>query len=195
MLRFVHETHQYFDEHGELPAVSKLLEPLYADVFRSIPQATLDAKAELGACVHLACELDCLGTLDEASVAPAVRGYLDGWRRFRAEKRPEILMVEQQLAHPTLRFAGTLDLLARIDGPLWLIDWKATVSLHPPVALQLAAYKALLAAYNPEYRDAERAALRLKPDGTYQLGRFSDSADWPTFLGLLAVHNWKKRHV
>ncbi|MGE0799914.1 MAG: hypothetical protein AB7G13_11655 [Lautropia sp.] len=195
MLRFLSESHQYFDEHGELPAVSRLLEPLYRDIFTGIPAETMRAKAELGTCVHAACELDCLGTLDEASVDPAVAGYLAAWRRFRAEKRPEILAVEQRLAHPTLRYAGTLDLFARIDGIGWLIDWKATVSLHPPVALQLAAYKALLTAHNPEHRDAERAALRLLPDGTYRLGRYSDPADWPTFLGLLAVHNWKQRHV
>ena len=39
-----------------------------------------------------------------------------------------------------------------------------------------------------------RRAVYLNPDGTYHQRRFTDPTDYPTFLGLLSVMNWRIRH-
>ena len=39
----------------------------------------------------------------------------------------------------SLGYAGTFDLLAEIDGEVWLLDWKTGKGVYEEVGLQLAA--------------------------------------------------------
>jgi PD-(D/E)XK nuclease superfamily len=57
------------------------------------------------------------------------------------------LEVESYVLHPTLGYAGTVDLIAEIDGETWLLDWKTGKSVagrdgqvYRDHRLQLAAY-------------------------------------------------------
>ena len=51
----------------------------------------------------------------------------------------------EELRGGSLRFpfAGTADLVAEIDGELWLLDYKTSQQLNPDMGLQLTAYKML----------------------------------------------------
>jgi hypothetical protein len=80
---------------------------------------------------------------DEAAVQGA-RAWLNQQATEHA-LRP--LHVEAYLIHATLRYGGTLDLIAEIDGEVWLLDWKTGKSVARPSGdvysdhrLQLAAY-------------------------------------------------------
>lgn len=97
------------------------------------------------------------------------------------------------MGHPALHFAGTIDRVMVIHGFNWLIDLKTAVAIYPPVGVQLAAYAELVKANRPDLaqRDLVRGALKLKPDGTYQLERFTGTSDWSCFLSLLYVNNWR----
>jgi PD-(D/E)XK nuclease superfamily len=73
---------------------------------------------------------------------PAV-GMVDAYLEFVAAYRVREIAVEATIANLTHRYAGTLDLIATLDGApeLTLIDWKTGGSgVWPEVALQLAAY-------------------------------------------------------
>jgi len=54
--------------------------------------------------------------------------------------------VEVPVWHPTLGYAGTVDLVAEVDGVLAVIDWKTSKGLYAESDLQNVAYQAALAA-------------------------------------------------
>ena len=51
------------------------------------------------------------------------------------------LMVETQLFSRKMRLGGTCDMVARINGETWLIDFKTSNGLYKTHEIQLAAYK------------------------------------------------------
>lgn len=62
---------------------------------------------------------------------------VDFWETYK----PELVASESLLFSDEIKYAGTTDLIVRIDGKLWLIDLKTSNSLHTSYFLQLAAYK------------------------------------------------------
>lgn len=194
-LTFDEPSHTYRVDGRVVPSVTQLLGTLQD--WQGVPPSVLEAKAELGRCVHKACELDDADDLDEESIDPVVLGYLQGWRKFKRETGALILQSERQLANRLLGFAGTLDrvaeLLAVSAGDRWLIDIKSSSTLAPWVGVQLAGYRLLLES-NGERVD-RLAAVQLLPDGTYRIERYGHPDDVRCFMSLLAVHHWRTKNV
>jgi hypothetical protein len=185
-------THTYTVAGVVVPSVTQVLRECFD--FSRVDPAVLAAKAMLGTAVHKACELDDAGTLDEASVHERVLPYLEGYRLFKREKRPEVLATEQRVFHPIAGYAGTYDVRMVFDGYIWLIDWKTPLVINPAVALQLAAYTAALPPMERSGRE-KRGALQLLDDGRYRLHEFKDPNDYPTFLSFLNTYRWKKANL
>lgn len=63
-------------------------------------------------------------------------------RAYEFISNPEIkiLATETQVYSERWKVAGTVDLVAMIDGQIWLIDFKTSNALHTTHELQLAAY-------------------------------------------------------
>lgn len=195
-LLFDSAAHRYTLNGVWVPSVTQVLKPLYD--FGGINPEVLNAKAALGTAVHRACELLDNDDLDEESDAgraalEPIAGYLEGYKRFKRDKRPVLFANEQRLFHPVHRYAGTIDRSYAIDGFIWDIDLKSTVSMSPIVGLQTAAYTEMFRA-NGRTTPARRGALQLFPDGKYRLHEFSDAEDFSVFLSLLKVSRWKARH-
>lgn len=53
---------------------------------------------------------------------------------------PELVTTEYHLFSDIHKFAGTTDIICKIDGKLWLLDIKTSNSLHTEHNLQLSAY-------------------------------------------------------
>ncbi len=192
-LEFDPDAHVYKHDGRVVPSVTGIISSLYD--FRYVDPDTLSAAAEFGTAVHRACELRDLNTLDVESLSSPLVPYLAGWERFLSEMRVKVLQVEKQYLHRTMGYAGTIDRLLEIDGKHWLADIKAVSRLTPPVAIQLAGYQGMLAANNPEYAKAGRAAVQLRADGTYMFKTYSDPMDWPVFVSLLTLHSWRKKNA
>lgn len=191
-LVFIEQSHEYFLRGRKIPSVTQLLSPLYAEAFANIPRAALDAKAAIGTAVHLATELYDEGDLDEASLHPTVRAYLDGWKRFRDELTPDgFTAAELRRAHPLLGYAGTVDRELTWRGRPAVLDIKTTVLLYPAVGPQLSAY-AMLASHSQDEQYA-RLAVQLTEDGRYNVHEYKDPIDRSCFLSLLTIHNWKAK--
>lgn len=62
--------------------------------------------------------------------------FVDFWETYK----PEVVATEEHLFSDELKVAGTCDLVCRIDGELWLIDFKTSNMLAKTYDLQLAAY-------------------------------------------------------
>ena len=116
--------------------------------------ASTGAAAARGTDVHTAAEKYALGMIPE--VDPAIEPYVEQYRRFLSDFKPEFLMAEAPVYNLTFSYAGTLDGVAVIDGKTVVVDVKTTAhgpnatdargkpKARPPfpeVALQLTLYR------------------------------------------------------
>lgn len=191
--------HEYRLDGVVVPSVTQILADMKS--FDGIPPAILERKRNLGTAVHAACEFDVAGELDETTLHPEVAGYLAGFREWRAMGGFRIVETESYVYHPTLRYAGQLDLIAeRIarPGERWLVDIK-TAATHTPIwRLQTAGY----AACRPDGKSLKRGALQLLPDRQGGAGyRFfpydapecaTDAAAW---MATVMRFNWIKANL
>jgi CRISPR/Cas system-associated exonuclease Cas4 (RecB family) len=59
---------------------------------------------------------------------------------FWSTHKPELLFAEEFTYSDKYQYAGTADLLVKMDGEIWLLDIKTSNSLHRAYDMQLAAY-------------------------------------------------------
>lgn len=71
---------------------------------------------------------------------PALVAFM-AWEDWAKSVRLEPLFVETTVYSVTHRYAGTMDLLARVNGVVTLVDWKSGKSIYPEAFLQSAAYQ------------------------------------------------------
>jgi hypothetical protein len=72
--------------------------------------------------------------------------FSDFWKTIK----PELLASEIHLLNHDHKYAGTCDLVVKIDGKIWLLDIKTSNSLHTSYNLQLSAYAEAWNSYYPE---------------------------------------------
>jgi hypothetical protein len=78
----------------------------------------------------------------EVEVPDELVGYVDAYLAFVAAYNVRELEAEATVVNRRRRYMGTVDLIAEIDGEVWLIDYKTSKSgIYSEVALQLAAYR------------------------------------------------------
>lgn len=155
-----------------------------------------DEVADRGHRVHVAIAMYNQGRLalpsraDDQDDAPeSVASYLAAYAQFLSDSHFFVLANEQWIFNPTYQYAGTLDLLGRLNGNNTLIDVKSGVPLisHP---IQTAAYEACLT------ERCDRYCLYLRPNGDYRLERNNDPEDFSVFLLALSAYNlnrWKQQ--
>lgn len=196
MLTFDAGLHEYRWSGVRVPSVTQVLAQCFD--FSMVSRDVMQAKAELGTAVHTACELDDANDLVEESVHDSVRGYLDGYRKFKRDKVTSVIATELPVYHPLFGYAGKFDLLTEFDDARWLIDWKTLLTINPATALQTAGYvgalpRDLMGEKGPI--GVKRAALQLKSDGTYRLHEFTNPNDFSTFVSFVNVFKWKESNL
>jgi hypothetical protein len=174
----------------ELPSVTTVLKETRLIDYSMIPQDVLQNAARRGTAVHQALALLDEEALDEETVDPEIRGYIEAYLRFKRESGFEPALIEYRSWSPVHRYAGTLDRTGTIGNDNVLLDFK-TGMVMAGHRLQLAAYQAFL----PDPLRLRRIALQLKGDGTYRVHEFPDREyrrDLSIFLGALAVVNFMR---
>lgn len=192
MLVFDEAKHAYQYAGRAVPGVTSILKPVMD--LSMIKPDVLERARLLGQAVHLTTELYDRDDLDESTLSPELRPYLDAWIKFREDCDFQPIGIEGRVFHPTYRYAGTYDRTGYVRGHLAVLDIKKMMVLGPAIGLQLAAYREAYNATHSAQPIHARYALGLRPDGTYRLEPYIDPADWPTFLSLLTIHNWKAKH-
>lgn len=199
MLAFDQATHSYSWDGKPVPGVTSVLAPLSS--LHMVDPDLLDAASAFGTAVHLACELDDLRQLNEADLDPALVPYLKGWRLFSKDWQVRWDGIEEQVYHPKLRYAGTLDRRGTVTQPGLrfplalpaIVDIKSSTQLYPSVGPQLAAYASAVND-TPTPHHFQRLAVQLKADGTYIAKTYTDPTDFALFASLLTIRNWCDRH-
>ena len=109
------------------------------ETLKGEPYRDRDKAANRGTEVHNLAEKLTLGeeVHPPEEIAGHIDAYVDWWNAWQpTDVRPEVVVASRKHW-----YVGTLDLLAVINGQLWLVDIKTNRSgPFPEVALQLAAY-------------------------------------------------------
>jgi len=102
---------------------------------------TTKAAAARGTTIHRFAQQLAAG--DEIQAPEEILGHIDAYLKFTEDWRPVEQLVEVPIFNRTLRYAGTLDLVADLaDGNRWLLDLKTAGSgIWPETAIQLSAYR------------------------------------------------------
>lgn len=192
LLTFDEAAHEYRHDGALVPNVTRVLEEVVD--FRFVKAEVMERARQLGRAVHVGCELIDQGRLDIATVAPVVEPYLAAYEKFMREVQPEWHGVEEQVYHPSHRYAGTLDRRGRVRERIAILDIKSGAKVKS-VGLQTAAYlEAHASTYAVPLDSPERYALYLDEDGTYDLVQIKTSRhnDFRIFLSALNLYNWRQ---
>ena len=190
-LEFREEGHLYLLNGLAIPSMSTLMEPLREKVYGEIDPAVLEMAAQKGTEVHNACENYAAFGVED--IRPEHRGYLDAFIRWCEKYKPEFLGTEVRVYHKILRYAGTADLLCKVNGATTLIDLKTTVTLHRMLCgIQLEGYDRAFDSHG--IRIDDRAILRLTRDGEYEYAHFNERQEsWRVVSALLTIRNYQDK--
>lgn len=72
---------------------------------------------------------------------------VEGARAWLNRVKPVPIEVEAMTINATLGYGGTCDLIAEIDGEVWLLDWKSSKSVAWPSGEVYAEHRLQLSAY------------------------------------------------
>ena len=121
-VEFLEESHTYIYEGVIIPSVSEVMNPLSEKKYATISKARLENAADRGTRVHKAVEeFEKTGKqTDDLEIRP----YLMAYRIAKKLHKFEVFDNEKRLTKG--KYAGTLDMIAKLDGKLIIIDLKAT---------------------------------------------------------------------
>lgn len=192
MLTFDRAQHQYRWKERKVPHVTGIISPL-VKMFPIDPEVMENARQE-GVAMHKMIELHCAGDLEIQDLPLWLVPRLGAWEKFLNETGFVFKHSEQRVYHEMYGYAGTLDLAGNFKHSPAIVDLKRSFLAGPVIGLQLAAYKEAKASGDKAWKLAQRWALRLNADGTYNMKQYSDEDDFGTFLALLKLSRWKEKH-
>ena len=161
--------------------------------FDHVAPDVLENAKRRGAAVHEWTEWLDEGRVHESDTPSTdIAGYVAAYVAFKREASFEVSATEQVVISDKYRYAGTLDRAgyfraSRNPKERYVLDLKCVATVSPATRLQLSGYA--LAA-NIE----GRAALQLKPNGTYKLTRYRDAIDLTDWLCCVRVAHFHLRH-
>lgn len=109
---------------------------------------------------------------DVAGIEGPFRGYATAFRDWVSHHNVEVVENERTVISKKYGYAGTLDILARVNGKLMIVDVKTGKDLYPEVKLQTSAYRQALLENGVDIDGT--SALLLQEDGTYKFETHSD---------------------
>lgn len=213
------------DSGAIVPRVSSVCRLLDPDAFAMVSCSAMVTASARGTWVHEAIDrfhTDGLGwRTGDTAIDSIVEPYMPGYFQFLEDTQAEPLEGEKVVSHRLYGYAGRLDKIYRIRGRLTVLDFKVTAAMPKTVWVQLAAYMeaenderkatrtaeykrreaesaplGFIVAPDPPKLITERAALRLRVDGKYDLRRPPEPfpEDLRVFLALLQIHLWKEKN-
>lgn len=196
-LTFEEQDHIYHLEGIPIPSVTTIMKPLSQDYYGKINEEKLAFAAIRGTRVHQAVEeFELYGVMD---IPHEFSGYTNAYLQWKKDFKVEILATEQKIYHKRLRYAGTVDLICRINGKIILMDLKTTSKTIPYLlGVQLVAYKNALLSHEIDFKLDDIRALGLKKDGTYQMVHSLELPPerecWNCFSALQITRNYIKKY-
>lgn len=165
------------------------------------PDKILKRAGDIGSIVHLLigahikdteAKLDDFSTADIDKAENAFIAYLD-W-----EKHNDLIYIasEKRVVSEQCRTGGTIDILAKNDGNLWLIDPKSSKGIYAEFIIQVSAYKMFYEEQEQESIDEVHLLHLGKEDGSFADHKLSTAQllnGWQVFESCRKLYDLKKR--
>ncbi len=181
--RFKPETHQYYISGRPVPSVTQVL----ADLLPGWKASEWFLRR--GTAVHACSAMIAKGVPFEHD--KRITGQVEACRRWFSEMEPDVLQVELPVYSKMYQFAGTLDLLANLQGKRCMVDFKAT--LTETVPLQCAAY-AIAYEEMDGVAISYGAGVQLGADGRYKMTDIYNLKQYRReWLALLTAYRVRRR--
>lgn len=125
---------------------------------------------------------------------PAVKAAVQAYLKWEDEHKVEYIFAEKKVVSLQHWFAGTLDILALVDGVLTLLDIKTSSGVYEEHYMQTAAYKHAVEEEYPEENIKQRIILHLPRDTgilkDYNLDAIGPGfeSDFAGFVGARALY-------
>lgn len=121
---------QSYDQWKDLPQDEAI------KLIAGASKRTTELASDIGNHVH-ECVEAVIGLNEVPNPTPEHMRHFDAWR---LAFKPEFILSEKTVYNRNVCYAGTLDIVAEINGVTTLVDVKTGKSLWPETALQLSAY-------------------------------------------------------
>jgi hypothetical protein len=184
------ENHVYTLDGRRLPGVTAIMReviggPIYATQFH------LDRGSANHACYAIMGRGESLGDYD---IDPECEGWIEGWKKWENTYGPVGMYVELAVASRMHWYAGTLDLIAEIEGKLTVVDYKNSANKND--SIQMAAYAIAYEEQHGKRGEVKQLmAVQIDGSGEYKVGEYvagqelrQAAADW---LAVRRVHRIK----
>lgn len=188
-LTFDDAIHRYRLNGVMVPSVTQLMEPLSATEYGTVSERVLKQAAERGTSVHNSIKDFIRYGIN--TVNEDFAGYMDAFETWWDKAKPEAIGTEVRIYHKIMRYAGTLDLIAMIDGKVTLVDYKTTSRvISKNCRVQLEGYSLALASHGIEVE--QKAILHLTKDGAFKWWTFGakDAEAVRTFIALKTLYDY-----
>lgn len=140
------------------------------------PYRTSEGARERGKTVHSIVEAYKRGTtISSEQVPEQFKGYVRAFYTAVGHLRLNIKEQEKTVFSHTYKYAGTLDMVANIDGLSYVIDVKTGNDIYAEAFMQTASYRMALAENGVQ--TVGTAVLLLKEDGRYKFEVCDQEAD------------------
>ena len=109
----------------------------------------VDKLAGIGTLAHSMVECHLMGSAPDVSEyspddVEKAKKPLEKYLQWEKEQELEPILIERLLVSEKFGFGGQIDLYAKLNGKLFLVDFKTCKAIYPEHFHQLAAYKQLL---------------------------------------------------
>lgn len=187
-LTFEEKCHVYRLNGQIIPSVTTLMKPIQEKVYGGVDPMILEKAANRGHAIHNATENFVQYGIED--IEPGYEGYLAGFIKWWEARKPKVVATERRVYHKVLRYAGTSDLLAIINGRLTLIDYKSSSQVYEKLCdVQLEGYDRAYESHGVKIED--RLILHLGRDGRYQeIPFYRNTKSWSVFSALMTIHNY-----
>lgn len=161
-LFFDEENHIYKTRDGEvLPSVSDIIREVGLSSGGDYVTDSMLYAMALGTKIHK--NIEAYNIFGAVPTESSVLGHFSAYLKWFEDYAPKVIENELRMGYmgSPVRYAGTADLIAEIDGRLAIIDYKTGKSIYPYYSYQLAGYKKLYG------EDVDLYVLQLKASGDY----------------------------
>jgi hypothetical protein len=157
-----------------------------------------DESARIGTLAHYLVQCHLTGETPDTSTYGAfeidkAENALLSYYEWEKARNIEPIENEMPLVSEQYKYGGTVDCYCKIDGDIWLLDFKTGKAIYPEMLIQLAAYQQLLIENGFEVQKAK--ILRIGRDETegFEERTITDFEPyWQIFEHCLAIYELQK---
>src|SRR5215468_10852062 len=155
--------------------------------------------ATIGTAVHAGIEWYLRTQLEEDAGLPprlpeAAVWAVESWKDWARSVALEPLAIERVVYCSDCGYAGTLDLYARVQGQLTLLDWKTGRAIYPEAFLQNVAYRHAAARQGlPSAQGLIVRVPKLMDDPSWEVMAVPETLVIDDFIAALRLWRWQRQ--